>query len=134
VIVQMKEREGCLTAILSLFGIRLASPVQLPYRRRDDLLSPAELSFYRVLRQTVGHQAIVLCKVNLADLFFVVRSSESQSYLNKIDRKHVDFLLCNPNTMRPCLGIELDDSSHRRKRSFDRMSSSICRHCLQTFL
>ena len=33
---------------------------------------------------------------------------------NKIDRKHVDFLLCNPRAVRPFLGIELDDKSHQR--------------------
>ncbi|MGI5917257.1 MAG: DUF2726 domain-containing protein [Anaerolineae bacterium] len=36
------------------------------------------------------------------------------AYNNRIDRKHVDFLLCDPQTMAPLLGIELDDSSHRR--------------------
>jgi hypothetical protein len=35
--------------------------------------------------------------------------------MNRIDRKPVDFLLCNPKTMRPLLGIELDDASHQRR-------------------
>jgi len=38
----------------------------------------------------------------------------SRIYTNKIDRKHVDFLLCNPKAVRPFLGIELDDKSHQR--------------------
>jgi len=114
----MKERQGCLTAILSLFGIHLAGPAsdsQLPYRQRDDFLSAAELSFYRVLRQAVGDRAVILCKVNLADIFFVTLPNENQSYRNKIDRKHVDFLVCDPTTLRPRLGIELDDASHGRR-------------------
>jgi hypothetical protein len=114
----MKERQGCLTAILSLFGIHLAGPAsdsQLPYRQRDDFLSAAELSFYRVLRQSIGDQAVVFCKVNLADIFFVALPNENQSYRNKIDRKHVDFLVCDPTTLRPRLGIELDDASHGRR-------------------
>lgn len=32
----------------------------------------------------------------------------------KIDRKHVDFLLCDPKILRPLAGIELDDKSHQR--------------------
>jgi len=35
--------------------------------------------------------------------------------MNRIDRKHVDFLLCDPATMRPLLGVELDDASHQRR-------------------
>jgi hypothetical protein len=31
-----------------------------------------------------------------------------------VDRKHVDFLLCDPRTMRPLIGLELDDRSHQR--------------------
>ncbi len=112
------EPKGCLAAILALFGINLGGPAEvgsdLPYRLRDDFLSAAELSFYRVLVNALGSRAIICPKVNLADIFFVVRPNESQGYRNKIDRKHVDFLLCDPGTMKPRCGIELDDSSHAR--------------------
>jgi hypothetical protein len=87
---------------------------QLPYRLRDDFLSSAESSFYRVLLLAVGDDAVVYPKVNLADIFFVVKPNENQAYRNKIDRKHVDFLLCDPKSLQPIVGIELDDSSHKR--------------------
>jgi hypothetical protein len=56
-------------------------------------------------------------KVSLGDLFYAQSGDYSQNrvYRNKIDRKHVDFLLYDPETLRPILGIELDDKSHRRK-------------------
>ncbi len=112
------EPKGCLAAILALFGINLGGPArakELPYRQRDDFLSPAEFSFYRVLVSAIGNRAIVCPKVNLSDVFYVARPNENQAYRNKIDRKHVDFLICDPTTMRPRLGIELDDSSHGRR-------------------
>ena len=112
------EPQGCLAAILSLFGINLGGESEpapsLPYRLRDDFLSPAEFSFYRVLVAAVGDRAVVCPKVNLNDMFFVSRPNENQAYRNKIDRKHVDFLLCHPATMKPLGGVELDDSSHQR--------------------
>jgi len=111
------EPKGCLAAILRLFGINLGEPRttgELPYRLRDDFLSPAELSFYRVLRLAVKDQAVILAKVNLADIFFVSRPNENQAYRNKIDRKHVDFLLLHSETMKPLIGLELDDFSHKR--------------------
>ena len=50
------EPKGCLAAILALFGIRLGDrrPRRLPYRQRDDFLSPAEFSFYRSSLRQLG--------------------------------------------------------------------------------
>ena len=94
----------------------VAGPVSLPFRLRDDLLSLAELSFYQVLSGVAGERVTICAKVNLADLFFVATGDHRKirAIANRIDRKHVDFLLCNPETMRPLAGIELDDKSHNR--------------------
>ena len=113
---------GCLGAIFRLF-FGWGTPARteaslnleaLPYRTRDDFLSPAERSFYQVLSNIVGDRATICPKVGLADVFFVARPNENFSYFNRIAQKHVDFLLCDPATMRPLVGIELDDRSHQR--------------------
>ena len=117
------EPKGCLATFFALFGIRLAGPAktaEFPYRQRDDFLSAAEFSFYRVLLAAAGNQAVVCPKVNLSDVFYVAGANEKQAYRNKIDRKHVDFLVCDPTTMKPRLGIELDDASHGRRDRLDR--------------
>ena len=112
---------GCLAAFLNLFrSSPSTSEVQvttepLPYRLRADFLSPAELSFYHVLASVVGDRAVVSTKVRLVDLFFVPRSQEWQAHHNKIAQKHLDILLCDPQTMRPIAGLELDDQSHERQ-------------------
>jgi hypothetical protein len=89
---------------------------QFPYHLRKNFLSPAELNFYQVLQTAVSDWAILLIKVNLGDLFCVSTGDYGQNmaYRNRINRKHVDFLLCDPATLRPLLAIELDDSSHNR--------------------
>lgn len=71
----------------------------------------------RVLRTATAEWAMIAPKVSLGDLFYAKTSDRSQNqvYKNKIDRKHVDFLLCDPKTLRPILGIELDDKSHQRE-------------------
>ena len=88
-----------------------------PYQLRDDFVTKAEHSFYMVMRSIVPDTAVVLAKVSLGDLFYVKSgdNSEFRTYTNKIDRKHVDFLLCDAKTMRPIAGIELDDKSHQRE-------------------
>lgn len=114
----LSSNPGCLWVFLRLFGLggarKPAAAQSLPYRLRDDFLSPAELSFHRVLSEAVGKDAAVCPKVNLADIFFVVRPNENQSHRNRIAQKHVDFLICRASSMRPIVGVELDDSSHRR--------------------
>jgi len=88
-----------------------------PYHLRDDFLTAAEHSFYLVLRQAVDDWAVVCPKVSLGDLFQAKSSDYGvyRTYTNKIDRKHIDFLLCEPGTVRPMAGIELDDKSHQRR-------------------
>ena len=115
--MSQQEKAGCLGQFLQMLGLGdRPEPTEplLPYHLKPDFLSPAELSLYHVLRSVVGGQATVLAKVRLGDLFYPKTGdrSENAQYRNKIDRKHVDFLLCEPQTMRPLTGIELDDASH----------------------
>ena len=98
--------------------IRTGQPEEIEelYFVRDDFLSIAEQSFFQVLQKSVEGWALILPKVSLSDLFYVRHEDPSRyrSLTNKIDRKHVDFLLCDPVTIRPLVGIELDDKSHQR--------------------
>ncbi|HWQ91037.1 MAG TPA: DUF2726 domain-containing protein [Clostridia bacterium] len=93
-----------------------STPTELPFKLRDDFLSNAEISFCQVLGSVVGDRAVVCPKVNLGDLFFVATGDhrKNRALANRVDRKHIDFLLCEPKTMRPVVGIELDDRSHDR--------------------
>ena len=116
----MSQNPGCLGFVLRLFGGQPKESGPLPYRLRDDFLSPAELAFYRVLSTVVGRKAAILTKVNLADVFFVARPNENAGFRNRIARKHVDFLVCDPRSMRPLVGVELDDRSHESTRRQER--------------
>jgi len=49
---------------------------QLPYRVRDDFLSPAERSLYGVLCAAVGGWATVCPKVSLDDVFYAQNGSD----------------------------------------------------------
>lgn len=86
-----------------------------PYGLRDDFLSPAEISFYHVLRSTLALDVTIVIKPRLSDILFVRRPHENQGARNRIDRRHVDFLICETATMTPRLVVELDDRSHQKK-------------------
>ena len=80
---------------------------RLPYRLRETFLSTPELALLRVLQTMVGRHYLICPKVALNDLFYIVRPNENVHFFNKFFRKHVDFLLCEPNTLKPAFGIEL---------------------------
>ena len=88
----------------------------LPFRSRTNLLSQAELQFYHRLVEAVGNRATVCPKVRMVDIFDVDmgQTMQPQAYRNRIDKKHVDFMLCEPGSMRLLVGVELDDRSHQR--------------------
>ena len=143
------EKPGCLYAFLRLFKIKPGSiegrspstaiehsplsnlqepstseepafKAPLPFNLRDDFLSPAEASFFRLLKGVVKDDYLIFPKVSLKDIFFVSRPQENMAYYNKIDRKHVDFLLCDAHSLKPVMGIELDDASHNRPERIER--------------
>lgn len=92
-----------------------------PYRCTDALLSAAERSFFGVLQQVIGTRCLIFAKVRLADILDLPRGTERrQGHLNRIISKHIDFLLCDLDTIRPLLAIELDDSSHDRPHRIKR--------------
>ena len=80
---------------------------RLPYRLREHFLSTPELALLRVLQRMVGHHYLICPKVALNDIFYIARPNENVHFFNKFFRKHVDFLLCEPDTLKPAFGIEL---------------------------
>ena len=125
------QNSGCLSVIFPfLKRSQKESPAKvLPYRLRDDFLSPAEFSFYKVLSSLVGTQLTIQSKVRLADVFFVSRPNENVAYFNRIAQKHLDFLVCDSVTMKPLFGVELDDSTHKRddRQERDEFVESVCK-------
>jgi hypothetical protein len=121
------QKNGCSGILLNLFGIKPATSEikikikeQLPYQLKDNFLSPAESSFYHVLKKMTGDHLEIFPQVPLASILFVTNKEDYYTYYNKIDRKRIDYLICEPKTLRPVFVIELDDSSHRQANRAER--------------
>jgi len=103
-------------------GVKIEADKMLPYMTRDDFLSSAEKSFYLTLKTFINEKAVICPKVSLKDIFFVSKSADNgagkdyMKYFGRIAQKHVDFLLCDPKSMKPLCGVELDDSSHIKEK------------------
>ena len=91
----------------------------LPYKKKL-LLTKNEWSFYKSLKPIADELGYsVLAKIRVADLVEVTQTkdrSEWQKYFNKINKKHVDFVLAKPENLQIVLLIELDDNSHNDKQ------------------
>jgi predicted RNA-binding Zn-ribbon protein involved in translation (DUF1610 family) len=92
-------------------------PKSYPYKSVNALLTRAERSFLGVLDGVAGSDYRIFSKVRLADIVQVkngLSRSDRQSALNRINRKHIDFILCNPADLSILCAVELDDRSHDR--------------------
>jgi len=85
---------------------------------RENLFSPAERSFHGVLEQALDSKYRVLGKVRLGDLVKPAKGlskSKRTSALNKVNQKHVDFVVCTAKDLAVVGVVELDDQSHGRE-------------------
>ncbi|MGC9396299.1 MAG: DUF2726 domain-containing protein [Anaerolineae bacterium] len=112
------EKPGCLARIFPFLQRQSASsqPDAFPYLALQCLLTPAELNFYRVLVTALAHRYCIFVQVPISNLVYPKSGDRktNNALRQKIVYKRVDFVLCDPATLRPLAAIELDDASHDR--------------------
>ncbi len=138
----MSEPAGCLGF---LFGRRSnvdAAQDSLPKVMVNKFfVSNAEADFFRVLIRGVGANGHILAQVSLGRLLFLPGSNQSNpgraTWSNKIGRRSIDFVVCDPATLRPLVAIELDEPTHTRPERQTRddevekiLKWQACRYCM----
>ena len=109
-----------LAALILLMQI-WALPRNLPYLARGQLVTKSELKFYKSLSKAVQDDFQIFAMVRIADLLRVEKNNKHRrKWLNKILAKHIDFVLCDPGSLKPLVCIELDDISHQRPERVER--------------
>ncbi len=85
------------------------------YQRKQFFLTRAEHEFYDALLSVVGNEYHVFAQVHLPTILDnKVVGQDWRGSLAHINRKSVDFVLCDKIYISPKLAIELDDKSHER--------------------
>jgi very-short-patch-repair endonuclease len=75
----------------------------------------SEMEFYKILRDEIlGQKFVALVQVPLARIIDVRGKSFGRfdAERTRIDKKIIDFLICNKEDLRPRVALELDGSSH----------------------
>lgn len=90
----------------------------LAFESREALFTPAERSFLGVLEQALTNSRYrVFGKVRLGDIVKPSKgltASKRTTAQNRINQKHVDFLICSASDLAVVAVVELDDQSHGR--------------------
>ena len=104
--------------VISLFGSGLAperEKIGFKYRRKQFFMTRAEHEFYDALIRAVGGEYYIFAQVHLPTIVdHTTKGQNWRSALAHINRKSVDFVLCDKTYLSPKLAIELDDKSHAR--------------------
>lgn len=115
-----------IAAVAILAALKSKQPTKdegLSFAGRDVLFSPAERSFLGVLEQVLDTRYRVFGKVRLGDLVKPAKGlskSKRATAQNRINQKHVDFVICTATDLTVVGVVELDDQSHGRDDRADR--------------
>lgn len=103
-----------LAFVLFLLKAFLATVETGSFRSRKNLLSNAELHFFKCLSSILPDQYHLMSKVGLKDVVSSSSISQKQrsSDWGRIKSKHIDFVVIEKATSSIVSCIELDDSSH----------------------
>ena len=83
---------------------------------KDDipsLLTQPELACFNTLKTVAGNEFYIMAKVSLSDIA-VVKKGVDQARLKKAakrGKRHIDFILCNKETLAVVCAIELEDAA-----------------------
>ena len=104
------------------------------YKNRQ-LFSPSEFAFFKALEPHAHQKSLLIFpKVRLADIVKTDEqpyTSEYQTAFNKINSKHVDFVLCDKTTLEIKYILELDDPTHNRpdRKASDDFKNEVMKQC-----
>nr|WP_246335849.1 DUF2726 domain-containing protein [Azomonas macrocytogenes] len=104
----------------------------MPYRRREALFTPAEKRFLKAIDGAIGDDFHLFGKVRIADVIEVSPMRNGRDWwraFTRISSKHLDYVICDRNSLVVLCAIELDDSSHARpdRQERDVFVDAVCR-------
>lgn len=105
------------TILLSFKLLQSRQAKTAVYESRSVLFTPAERSFLGVLEQSLDSRYRVFGKVRLGDLVKPVKGLDAgkrTAAMNRINQKHVDFVICTASELSLVGVLELNDQSHER--------------------
>lgn len=84
------------------------------YSRKAEFITPSEKEFFKILSEVAADRYYIFPQIHLSSLF----KNETKGRYYKlafqiINRRSVDYVLCDKTTLEPVYAVELDDSTHK---------------------
>lgn len=105
-----------------------------PYAKIN-ILTEREKNFYNELISIANKLNLhILSKIRLADIIKIndeLTEKEKEKFLYRILSKHIDFALCDKETLEPTILIELQDNTHKLEERIlsDRFKKTVLENC-----
>lgn len=103
-----------LVVIVAVLASRLNdNSFPFPFDRKSTIFTPAEKNFQNLVEQAMGSEFRVVNRVKLSDIVTIrngVSSKAGQSAAKSANKKYLDFVLCDKNTMKLIGAIDLVDT------------------------
>ena len=93
-----------------------------PFKMAFSILTKTELKFYSELKRKIDLDKYVICpKVRVWDVLWVkTYANNKRTFINKISKKHFDFVICDIKNFKPLCAVELDDKTHQQEDRIER--------------
>lgn len=98
------------------------------YVRKTYIMTKTEASFYKRLQRAVNGKYIVFPQIHLSSLASNVTPGKyHKAGFQRINRRSVDYILADINTLQAVYAIELDDKTHdtQKGRAVDALKEEI---------
>lgn len=123
---------GLVVVVLAVSAVSKVAPRASSYRygRKESVMTSAEREYFRMLEAVCGNRYVIFPQMHLSSVLDPAAFRQNwKGARAHIDRKSVDFVICDRDTLSVKCVIELDDRSHERsdRRSRDAIVEEICK-------
>jgi CTP synthase (UTP-ammonia lyase) len=91
------------------------TPSHLPYKVKPSILTSHEQKYFRQLESQYRSTHYIFCQVALDRIINTTDQKNFYTYWNKINKKSIDFVLVDKQTLQTVKLIELNDKTHSCK-------------------
>lgn len=99
-----------------------------PYSKKESVMTPSEQKYFRKLEQQYGQTHYIFCQVALDRIINTTDQKHFYTYWNKINKKSIDFVLVDKQTLQTVKLIELNDYTHKlaKRKERDEYLRKVC--------